>query len=103
MTIDVQSNTSVITEISSKDVSVFSESPEGSQKDGQCTDPEYQEIFEDNQEIVFGIVVMFVLLLIKKREIEVSHTIGGERGKVVSKGKGSVEGVDTTLVSNTLR
>ena len=97
MTIDVQSNTSVITEISSKDVSVFSESPEGSQKDGQCTDP------EDNQDIVFGIVVMFVLLLIKKREIEVSHTIGGERGKVVSKGKGSVEGVDTTLVSNTLR
>ena len=57
-----------------------------------------------NQDIVSRFtVVMFVLLLIKKREIEVSHTIGGERGKVVSKGKGSVEGVDTTLVSNTLR
>ena len=37
----------------------------------------------------------------KLKEIESSHTLL-ERGKVVSKGEDSGEGVDCTLVSNTL-
>ncbi len=42
---------------------------------------------------------------VKLEEIEDSDTLGGsgDRRKVVSKGEGIGEGVDATLVSNTLR